>query len=62
MFIVVEQTLLCAGAQDLLHITLWMGAMGTTTNMHYDANNNLLFVLRGSKWVALLAAEHGRLS
>lgn len=28
--------------------------MATTTNMHYDANHNLLFVLKGSKRVALL--------
>lgn len=40
--------------QDLLQINLWLGAMETTTNMHYDANNNLLFVLKGSKRVALL--------
>lgn len=40
--------------QDLLQMNLWLGAMETTTNMHYDANNNLLFVLKGSKRVALL--------
>lgn len=39
---------------DLLQINLWMGAMETTTNMHYDANHNLLFVLKGTKRVALL--------
>lgn len=40
--------------EDLLQINLWMGAMETTTNMHYDANHNLLFVLKGTKRVALL--------
>lgn len=40
--------------QDLLQINIWLGAMETTTNMHYDANHNLLFVLKGSKRVALL--------
>lgn len=40
--------------EDLLQINLWLGAMETTTNMHYDANHNLLFVLKGKKRVALL--------
>lgn len=40
--------------QDLLQINIWLGAMETTTNMHYDANHNLLFVLKGRKRVALL--------
>lgn len=31
--------------------------MGTTTNLHYDANHNLLFVLKGSKRVALLPPD-----
>eukprot|EP00903_Cladosiphon_okamuranus_P008955 g8569.t1 len=44
----------CVPQQDLLQTNLWLGAMETTTNMHYDANNNLLFVLKGSKRVALL--------
>lgn len=38
----------------MLQINLWLGAMATTTNMHYDANHNLLFVLKGRKRIALL--------
>eukprot|EP00752_Nemacystus_decipiens_P007278 g6514.t1 len=44
----------CVPEHDLLQINIWLGAMETTTNMHYDANHNLLFVLKGSKRVALL--------
>lgn len=43
--------------EDLLQINLWLGAMDTTTNMHYDANHNLLFVLKGSKRVALVPPD-----
>lgn len=44
----------CVLEEDLLQINLWLGAMATTTNLHYDANHNLLFVLKGRKRVALL--------
>ncbi|CAM9183532.1 unnamed protein product, partial [Sphacelaria rigidula] len=44
----------CVLEEDLLQINLWLGAMATTTNMHYDANHNLLFVLKGRKRIALL--------
>ncbi|CBN77138.1 conserved unknown protein [Ectocarpus siliculosus] len=47
----------CVSKEDLLQINLWMGAMETTTNLHYDANHNLLFVLKGSKRVALLPPD-----
>ncbi|CAM9521015.1 unnamed protein product, partial [Laminaria digitata] len=47
----------CVLEEDLLQINLWLGAMETTTNMHYDANHNLLFVLKGSKRVALLPPD-----
>ncbi|CAN0547073.1 unnamed protein product, partial [Ectocarpus sp. 8 AP-2014] len=47
----------CVSEEDLLQINLWMGAMETTTNLHYDANHNLLFVLKGSKRVALLPPD-----
>ncbi|CAM9350044.1 unnamed protein product [Ectocarpus sp. 12 AP-2014] len=47
----------CVAEEDLLQINLWMGAMETTTNLHYDANHNLLFVLKGSKRVALLPPD-----
>lgn len=40
--------------EDLLQINLWIGAGSTSTNMHFDANHNLLFVLKGSKRVALV--------
>lgn len=44
----------CVLDEDLLQINLWLGAGETTTNMHFDANHNLLFVLKGSKRVALV--------
>lgn len=44
----------CVAEEDLLQINLWLGAMETTTNMHYDANHNLLFVVKGRKQVTLL--------
>lgn len=44
----------CVLDEDLLQINLWLGAMETTTNLHYDANHNLLFVLKGNKRVSLL--------
>lgn len=47
----------CVSEENLLQINLWLGAMETTTNLHYDANNNLLFVLKGSKRVALLPPD-----
>ncbi|CAM9831640.1 unnamed protein product [Scytosiphon promiscuus] len=44
----------CVSEENLLQMNLWLGAMETTTNLHYDANHNLLFVIKGSKRVALL--------
>ncbi|CAM9185851.1 unnamed protein product [Ascophyllum nodosum] len=40
--------------KDLLQVNLWLGAMSTTTNMHFDANHNLLFVLKGKKSIVLM--------
>lgn len=44
----------CVVEEDLLQINLWLGAMETATNMHYDANHNLLYVLKGRKKVVLI--------
>ncbi|KAG5191138.1 cupin-like domain-containing protein [Tribonema minus] len=39
---------------ELLQICLWAGPQETSTNLHYDCNHNVLFVLAGSKVVTLL--------
>lgn len=35
------------------HVNLWLSGTATATNCHYDANHNLLFVIRGHKTVLL---------
>jgi hypothetical protein len=34
-------------AADLLQVCLWAAQRETTTNLHYDCNHNVLFILRG---------------
>jgi hypothetical protein len=34
-------------AADLLQVCLWAAPRATTTNLHYDCNHNVLFILRG---------------
>jgi len=35
--------------RDMAQVNLWMSVQATSTNTHYDANDNLLLVTRGSK-------------
>ncbi|CAM9833946.1 unnamed protein product, partial [Discosporangium mesarthrocarpum] len=39
---------------SLVQINLWIGAIPTSTNLHFDANHNFLFILKGKKTATLL--------
>jgi hypothetical protein len=46
-------------AERLSHSSLWMGITPTTTPLHRDPDDNILYQLAGSKTVRLLPPEEG---